>query len=535
MKKLFTLILCQLLLTGLALNAQCTFGNYPPVYTSTTVSLGDNFLLGTKYTLSTTGTLMAIGYKGVTPGAQIRMAIYASNAGSPSYLVANTNTSTVQAGNHLLPVTSPVVLPPGDYFIVGNYSVSPPGPQVNSVSSTTNVVYYSPQQFTSAITYSPTWQSFTGNDFNYWADLNPMVQIAGVQPICKGASLTLTASGATTYTWSTLSSNTVVTVNPTLTTTYSVIGTWTNGCYHVATTTITVLVSPTITINSGTICAGNTFTLQPGGATSYTFSSGTATVAPQQTTNYTVSGTSSGGCVGTRVATVVVNASPVLTINSGSVCLGSNYTLTPGGAVNYTIQGGSSVVSPASTSTYSIAGADAIGCKNTITATVSVLALPTLSLSSSNSSLCAGEEGTLTVSGASSYSWNTNATNPSISVSPAITSTYSVKGTDANGCSTTATIVQSVNLCTGLENSTSKAQSIRFYPNPTKGVVMMDAIAFSATSQIKIYNALGQKVFSDFIRQESFSVDLKDFSNGIYTFQITETSNSVQYFKVIKN
>ncbi len=59
---------------------------------------------------------------------------------------------------------------------------------------------------------------------------NPSVSIAtSASIICTGQTATLTASGANTYSWSTTSTNTVITVSPTGNTAYSVTGT-TNGC-----------------------------------------------------------------------------------------------------------------------------------------------------------------------------------------------------------------------------------------------------------------------------------------------------------------
>ncbi len=84
---------------------------------------------------------------------------------------------------------------------------------------------------------------------------------------CVGGSVTLTASGATTYSWSPstgLSATTgaTVTASPTVTTTYTVTGN-TNGC--TATTTVTVTVvpvvsSPVVSSNSP-ICSGSSLNL----------------------------------------------------------------------------------------------------------------------------------------------------------------------------------------------------------------------------------------------------------------------------------
>ena len=70
---------------------------------------------------------------------------------------------------------------------------------------------------------------------------NPDVVIEGDNEISSGESVTLTASGADTYLWSTGETSASITVSPTETTTYSVVGT-TNGCEGNAEFTVNVTV-----------------------------------------------------------------------------------------------------------------------------------------------------------------------------------------------------------------------------------------------------------------------------------------------------
>ena len=66
---------------------------------------------------------------------------------------------------------------------------------------------------------------------------------------------------------------------------------------------------PTITVNSGTICAGSSFTMSPSGANTYTYSSGTAVVTPTITSSYSVTGTNSAGCMSSNTAVSTVTVS----------------------------------------------------------------------------------------------------------------------------------------------------------------------------------------------------------------------------------
>lgn len=131
----------------------------------------------------------------------------------------------------------------------------------------------------------------------------------------------LSASGATTYTWSPvagLSDPNIAnpTANPPTTTTYTVTGT-TGGCTGTASVVVTVNPAPTITINpaTATICATDPpVTFTAAGGTSYVWSSGDVTAAisvnPGVTTTYTVTGTDGNGCTNTASAVLTVTPNP---------------------------------------------------------------------------------------------------------------------------------------------------------------------------------------------------------------------------------
>lgn len=121
--------------------------------------------------------------------------------------------------------------------------------------------------------------------------------------ICNGQTTTLTASGASSYTWQPMSVvNSINIVTPISTSLYTVVATNTAGCTSTKTISILVNPTPTITVNSGTICLGNTFSILPSGASSYTYSSGSSLVSPTLTTTYSVTGTSTSGCNSTSPA-----------------------------------------------------------------------------------------------------------------------------------------------------------------------------------------------------------------------------------------
>ncbi|MDX2172895.1 MAG: LamG-like jellyroll fold domain-containing protein [Bacteroidota bacterium] len=262
--------------------------------------------------------------------------------------------------------------------------------------------------------------------------------------ICIGSAATLSVSGGiNTYTWSNSATSVSISTSPTVTTTYSVIGSnTTTGCYGMATKTIAVNPTPTISVNSGSICSGQSFTIVPSGANTYTIQGGSAVVSPTANSSYTVIGTSTAGCVSsnTAVSSVSVNALPTVSVNSGAICAGNSFTINASGTANtYSYSGGSSVVSPTANANYTVTGTNTItSCANTAVSSVSVNALPTVSVN--NGTICAGNSFTIVPSGASTYTISGGLS----VVTPTSNTSYNVIGTSSAGCVSSNTAVSSV-------------------------------------------------------------------------------------------
>jgi hypothetical protein len=262
--------------------------------------------------------------------------------------------------------------------------------------------------------------------------------------ICAGANVSLAASGGGTYLWSSGSATTSsITVAPSITTTYTVTVTaTTTGCTDTSSQVITVNPLPPTpfisvtessgtTPSDGTICIGDLVALSAGtptnlnnfagndapesslvtSALTYSWSNGESTssimVAPSMTTTYTVTVTEAG-CTNTATQVITVNPLPPTpsisviessgtTPNDGTICNGDMVTLSTGTPVIPN----------------NFAGNDA---------PESSLVTPVLT-----------------------YLWSNGANTSSITVSPNITTTYTVTVTNSNQCSDTATQVITVN------------------------------------------------------------------------------------------
>lgn len=348
--------------------------------------------------------------------------------------------------------------------------------------------------------------------------------------ICSGNSFIINPSGAASYTIT----GATFTVSPLATSAYSITGTSTAGCISNSVTVVTVSVynQPTITVSSATLCIGNTFVIVPSGAASYSISGGSFSVSPSITTSYSVTGTSSLGCPASNTAIVTISAipKPTVSINSGSICLGTPFVIIPGGASTYTISGSSFTVSPTVSTSYSVTGTGTNGCvsSNTAVSTITVFTLPTLTVSSSNALVCAGETTSLIANGATSYSWTSVGTGSVISVTPTTTTTYSVTGTDLHGCNSMATVTQMVSACTGI--SSTEIQFIHVYPNPGAGIY---TINLPASMNISIIDALGKIIYARQMDVGNHKIDLSDFNQGLYILK-AESSGQSKIIRLIK-
>jgi len=272
--------------------------------------------------------------------------------------------------------------------------------------------------------------------------------VGSANTICSGQSINLTASGATNYLWSTGATSSSITINPNINTTYSVTTTYSANCVETKTVSVTVNQTPTVAVNSATICSGTNANIIASGATSYSWDNGATTssisVSPNANTNYTVTGLTNG-CSDTKTLSVTVNQTPTVAVNSATICSGTNATIIASGATSYSWDSGATTnsisVSPNSNTNYTVTGLTN-GCSDTKTLSVTVNQTPTVAVNSTT--ICSGTNASIIASGATSYSWDSGATTNSISVSPNSNTNYTVTGL-TNGCSDTKTVSVTVN------------------------------------------------------------------------------------------
>lgn len=265
--------------------------------------------------------------------------------------------------------------------------------------------------------------------------------VSVTNPVCVNGvgSATATAggpSGPFTYTWLPTGGNSNIATNLSPGN-YSVIVGY-GACTVTKTLTITQGSTPfNITVSpSATLCEGASTTFTSNGAVSYTWSTGG--IGSSLTTSvagvYSVTGSNMNGCKDTQTVGLTVNPNPTVTVNGNTLLCGAGATtaLTANGANTYTwlpgnLNGMTVVVSPPSSTIYSVTGAFVTGCSNTATIDVtvngSVLSVgPALTI-------CTGESATLTANGMTSYTWMPgNSNSATYIVTPTTSQNYTVTG-----------------------------------------------------------------------------------------------------------
>jgi hypothetical protein len=366
----------------------------------------------------------------------------------------------------------------------------------------------------------------------------PTNTFSGPTSLCQGTTgnYSITPSqGANSYNWIMpngwvgTSSTTAMSATAGATGAISVTTSYSCGTSAPALYTVTTLAPPFISVSSVTpnpICSGNTSTITPAGAVSYTMmpnyinSSGSFTVMPSVASSYTIFGTGSNGCNSQNSALAWVNVlqTPTVTVNSGSVCLGQQFTFIANGANNYTYSTLFPSITPTAAGTYSclVTGEASNGCGSEALGQLTVNPLPAMMVTATKNEICFKEKVTLTASGALSYSWSNSSTLTAITVTPLGTQQYSVTGYNEFGCAASKSITMVVNPCVGITESSLADMTTLVYPNPSEGIFNIKHIATEGAYNYELFDPYGRLIERFSSERESFKLDLENQAPGIY-------------------
>jgi gliding motility-associated-like protein len=316
---------------------------------------------------------------------------------------------------------------------------------------------------------------------------SPVVSInAAPDSICSGQSATLNSNvsggtGSYTYTWSSGGTGLLEVVSPLITTTYALTVSDGNGCEGVALTTVTVSAQDSIdivadslfTCNGGSIDIIGTFA-SPGIDTwQWSPTTGVSdpnnpnpTITPDTSTTYFLSGTNSQTGCG-WVDSIRIDAFELVVDhwNDSTVCLGDTVTFNiepTGGSRDYSFLWLSSTADTVGNDTAGVTGVrpttdgvftvqvvdDVTGCNISFPINITVSQL-NVTATPQSELINPGQRVELLASGAQFYEWTPDTlidcnTCPDPVVKPNQSTTYTVVGTDTNGCTGSANVVITV-------------------------------------------------------------------------------------------
>lgn len=243
------------------------------------------------------------------------------------------------------------------------------------------------------------------------------------------------------------------------------------GCTASSTVVVTINPAPSFTLGTDqSLCAGESHVMAPvglaggeqllwnpvAGLDNPGISNPTAT--PASTTTYTLGVVDANGCAGSDNITLTVNPLPVADAGADQIiCEGEVTSMNASGGTLYSwtpttdlvnANSATTQAAPLTTTNYSLTVTDANGCQDTDNMTLTVNPLPVVG-AGADQSICDQQNAQLNANGASNYGWSpiiglSNAAIANPVFSGSATTTFTVTGTDANGCSSSDDVTVTV-------------------------------------------------------------------------------------------
>ena len=448
--------------------------NTVPATPSITAGGATTFCSGGSVTLTSTAGTSYLWSNGATT-----QSITATTAGT--YTVQVTNASGCQSAASAATTVTVNPTPAAPTLTAGGATTFCSGGSVTLTSTTGNAYLWSNGATTQSITATASGtytvqvssaagcQSAASNAITVTVNPTPAapsITAGGATTFCSGGSVTLTSSTGTSYLWS--NGATTQSITATTAGTYTVQVSNASGCQSAASAATTVTVNPTPAITLGTItnpssCGSATGSIAVNGTGSGTISwsgtaSGSASVASFPTTipnlgagSYTIVVTSGAGCASNSISGSLTDpgapTAPVITSSSTVLCAGGSVTLTSSYASGNTWSNSAtaSSITVTTAGTYSVTVSNA-GCTATSLPVTVVDATPFTVNAGNDQAVCSGSAVTLTgaSTGSPALGWD-NGVQDGVSFVPAGTATYTLTGTDANGCTATDQVTVTVN------------------------------------------------------------------------------------------
>lgn len=291
----------------------------------------------------------------------------------------------------------------------------------------------------------------------------PTITASGATTFCDNSNVVLTSSSANNNAWSTGETTQSIVVNTAQTITLTVAE---MGCTTSATNTVTTVVNASPVVALGTLtaplaCGSADGSMEltgtetgdiswtgpvPGSMTAVTLP---ATLASLSAGSYIATMTNANGCSSMTAFTIDdpgAPAAPTISASSTTICGTGSVDLTAsvGTDIMWSTGETTQTITVTAAGNYSVQTGIVGACvSSSLPTTISINALPTID-AGIDQATCAGGSVTLMGAGAATYTWDNGVTNGA-SFAPTATTSYTVTGTDFNGCSNTDVVVVTVN------------------------------------------------------------------------------------------
>jgi hypothetical protein len=368
---------------------------------------------------------------------------------------------------------------------------------------------------------------------------SPVASITGTTTFCLGSCGTVTATGGTTFLWSTGQITPAITIcNAGV---YTVTVTNNSGCTDTASVVINTINPPIPPITGITnICAGSSTTICTSPAfTNYLWNIGTVT--PCITVNtagvYTVTVTDANGCTGTNSTVVTVNPNPAPLITGDSILCQSNSLNAGSGYAAYlwSTSAVTQTVNISSIGIYTVTVTNLYGCTGSDVFIVS--AIPFILSSSGPTAICSGDSVMLTaIPLMVSYQWYRNyniiqgATSENLWIKNA--GKYSCHAIDTTGCHASSNFRRVSIICfpplpaiERIENSELDRAGIIISPNPAnfRANVILN-FPVNEWANVQLMDVSGRIVNEFLIAENTTEFSFENYQSGIFLLQIVYKS-----------
>ena len=412
--------------------------------------------------------------------------------------------------------------------------------------------------------------------------ITPTITITpSLTTICSAQNTSLSVSGGSVYAWTASTGsnplpNDAIIVNPTTTTTYTVIsGPATCTSQAVATVSVVPVINPTISSSSPTVCitnsvtmaaatgAGLTYTWQPSSGIVGATNTSSVTALPTTTTAviYTVT-VSNGFCASSDTIKLQIKTPPditnITTLNNDTICVGGCVTFSASTTGSmpifyqwyYETGVATSTVGVAPEACYPSAGSFSVvsTASNTCgvdtmikVGFVTVFDLPVL-IVNGDTTINIGETAEISATGGLTYSWSgtpsvganiTCATCSTTIVQPTVTTQYIVVASNSPYCRVQDTVIVKVDINCGdffIPNV--------FSPNDDglNDVINVHGRCISSYN-LQIFSRWGEKVFETSSQENSWDGTFRGqkMDTGVFVYKADGVSIDGQSFKMKGN